>query len=248
MQYIRPGFLKLVFTASLLLWASIAVPLAMAHLVTFQFTGSVTDVGVGTPTAYSIGNGSVLNGSYLMDPQDPNIIRTVNPAGHATYDAVGVKNLTFTLGDLVASPPFQGYTKAGSVGVSSSSSAGGQSYITSTSFDSPEVASLEIGYFGGSGYINDNLDLPTTPPSITSFTSTRFRLYFNNQSGTPFVEGHLTMAPVPLPPAVILFGAGLVALVGLVAGNWRHKEPRILEPISKSFFDERAASRYGTQP
>lgn len=229
MRHIRPGFLKLACTASLLLWASMAPTPATAGQVTFQFTGSVTDVGVGTPTAYSIRSGSVLNGFYLMDPQDPNIIRTVNPAGHATYDVVGVKNLTFTLGDLVVSPPSQGYTKAGSVVVSSSSSVGGQSYITSTSFDSPEVASLEIGYFGGSGYINDNLDLPTTAPSINSFTTTRFRLYFNNQPGTPFVEGHLTMAPVPLPPAVILFGAGLLALVGLGAGSWRHKEPRILE-------------------
>jgi len=228
MRHIRPGFLKLAFTASLLLWVSIAPTPATAGQVTFQFTGGVTDVGVGTPTAYSIRSGSALNGFYLMDPQDPNIIRTVNPAGHAIY-AVGVKNLTFTLGGLVVSPPSQGYTKAGSVVVSSSSSVGGQSYITSTSFDSPEVASLEIGYFGGSGYINDNLDLPTTTPSINSFTTTRFRLYFNNQPGTPFVEGHLTMAPVPLPPAVILFGAGLLALVGLGAGSWRHKEPRILE-------------------
>jgi len=221
MQQIRPGFLTLALSASLLLWASIAVTPATASQVTFQFTGRVTDVGIGTPTAYSIGNGSVLNGSYLMDPQDPNIMQTVIPADHAIYDAAGVKNLTFTLGDLVATPPSQGYTKAGSVIVSSSSSAGGQSYITSTSFDSPEVGSLEIGYFGGSGYITDNLDLPTTPPSINSFTTTRFRLYFNNQPGTPFVEGHLTMAPVPLPPAIILFGVGLVALVGLGAGNWR---------------------------
>lgn len=130
MQYIRPGFLTLAYTASLLLWASVAVTPASAGQVTFQFTGSVTDVGVGTPTAYSIHSGSVLNGSYLMDPQDPNIIRTEIPAGHATYDAVGVKNLTFTLGDLVASPPSQEYTKAGSVVVSSSSSAGGGSHTS----------------------------------------------------------------------------------------------------------------------
>jgi len=31
-----------------------------------------------------------------------------------------------------------------------------------------------------------------------------------------------------LPPAVILFGAGIVALVGLGARSWRQKEQRLV--------------------
>jgi heme A synthase len=39
------------------------------------------------------------------------------------------------------------------------------------------------------------------------------------------VSGVLTaLTAVPLPAAVILFGAGLVALVGLGAGSWRQKK------------------------
>ena len=44
MTHIRHIFLKRAFTASMLLWASIAVTPAMAAPVTFAFTGVVTHV------------------------------------------------------------------------------------------------------------------------------------------------------------------------------------------------------------
>ncbi len=45
------------------------------------------------------------------------------------------------------------------------------------------------------------------------------------------------MTPVPLPPAVILFGAGIVALIGLGARNWQRKRQRSvgLGRVSGSF-------------
>jgi hypothetical protein len=66
--------------------------------------------------------------------------------------------------------------------------------------------------------------LPTTPPNLGSFATKNFRLVFNGGPvGT--VSGVLTaLTAVPLPAAVILFGAGLVALVGLGAGSWRQKK------------------------
>ena len=66
--------------------------------------------------------------------------------------------------------------------------------------------------------------LPTTVPSIGSFNDfNRWRLVFGPGNGI-VVRGDLTaLTAVPLPAAVILFGAGLVALVGLGAGSWRRK-------------------------
>lgn len=46
---------------------------------------------------------------------------------------------------------------------------------------------------------------------------------FGAASGSVLLDTY-TLTPVPLPPAVILFGAGLLALVGLGAGNWRQRK------------------------
>jgi len=69
--------------------------------------------------------------------------------------------------------------------------------------------------------------LHTTPPNISSLTTTDrvWRVVFEDSSGRASVQGNLTtLTAVPLPAAVILFGAGLVALVGLGAGSWRQKQ------------------------
>jgi len=63
------------------------------------------------------------------------------------------------------------------------------------------------------------LSLPTTPPSLSSFAKNQWRLDFGGGVGN-YVVGSL--AHVPLPAAVILFGAGLISLVGLGAGGLRN--------------------------
>jgi hypothetical protein len=67
--------------------------------------------------------------------------------------------------------------------------------------------------------------LPTTAPSIGSFDlKNKWRLVF--EPGGKAVSGFISamsITAVPLPAAVILFGAGLVALIGLGAGTWRKR-------------------------
>ncbi len=63
---------------------------------------------------------------------------------------------------------------------------------------------------------------PTAPPTLGAFTfSPSFRLVFDNGVPKDVTGGLGTLTAVPLPPAVILFGAGLVALIGLGARNWQ---------------------------
>jgi hypothetical protein len=62
------------------------------------------------------------------------------------------------------------------------------------------------------------------PPSLGDLTSTQWRLVFEDAGGrTVRVQGVLnSLTAVPLPAAVLLFGAGLISLVGLGAGGLRN--------------------------
>jgi hypothetical protein len=80
---------------------------------------------------------------------------------------------------------------------------------------------LQLDREGGGLFSNTNLQ---NPPSLSSLTSTRWRLIFENSDGNVVnVRGALnSLTAVPLPAAVILFGAGLISLVGLGAGGLRN--------------------------
>jgi hypothetical protein len=73
------------------------------------------------------------------------------------------------------------------------------------------------------GGVFANTDLQD-PPSLASLTGNRWRLIFENTGGNLVrVQGALnTLTAVPLPAAALLFGAGLISLVGLGAGGLRN--------------------------
>lgn len=101
------------------------------------------------------------------------------------------------------------------------------SYTVRVPLDGSSVGSFDPIFFritltDPSGMVFSNDLLPTTPPSLNSFATDRFRIVFEDGSGVARVSGSLTSL-VPLPTAVILFGAGLIALVGLGAGSWRKR-------------------------
>jgi len=67
------------------------------------------------------------------------------------------------------------------------------------------------------------------PPSLASLGipgqgNARWRLFFEDAGGTPsaYVGSITSLTAVPLPAAVVLFGAGLISLVGLGAGGLRN--------------------------
>jgi len=86
----------------------------------------------------------------------------------------------------------------------------------------PNFFEIKLNDSSATAFSNDSL--PTTPPSLASFDTKTFRLVFSG-GGQTTVSGVLTsLTAIPLPPAVILFGAGLVALIGLGAGSWRQRK------------------------
>ena len=93
------------------------------------------------------------------------------------------------------------------------------------------ITGLSVTVGTGPSYVTTtgafNSNYPTTAPSISAFTTTnRWPLVYaaGGQGGGQGVQGALTSLPaVPLPAAVILFGGGLIALVGLGAGSWSRK-------------------------
>ena len=64
------------------------------------------------------------------------------------------------------------------------------------------------------------------PPSISAFQGGNnfYQLLFDTGDSVSGSITSVSLTAVPLPPAVILFGVGLVALIGLGAGRWRSKQ------------------------
>ena len=206
-----------------LLWGGLPANPAVAGIVTFNFTGAVSHVS--TPLFPALNASDTLSGSFTYDTDvatdsngSPNIGRY--------NDAITLLNVN--VGSF-----------AGTLG---SESAGNNNFIriVNSSTDTFDVRAPLIGslvgayeplYFrmtlrdpSGLVFVNDSLPTLTNAPSLSSFASDRFRIIFENGNGIAKVRGNLTsLTAVPLPPAVILFGAGLIALVGLGAGSWRKR-------------------------
>ena len=100
--------------------------------------------------------------------------------------------------------------------------------ISGTKVNGFKPTSFDINLVDGTHLAFDS-QYPTTVPTLGSFlTTNQWRLVFAPDS--QMVQGALTsisITAVPLPAGVILFGAGLIALVGLGAGSWRQRKNSI---------------------
>ncbi len=201
--------------AGLLCAVLMAPDRGQAASISFNFTGSVGDVFGGVFTPHGFG----ADGFSTALPV----------SGGATINSLATdSNATSTIGRYNAIQDF-----SVSVGTYFATYAPGNSFIRVTN-NAPgagsDIYELRInGLFGNpvngfspSSFLLELTDptgtafssdaLPAGAPSLSSFARSEFRLLFG--SATTRVQGALTSL-VPLPAAVWLFGAGLVALVGL---------------------------------
>jgi len=220
MNHIRAVFPMLAFTASVLLGASIAVTPAMAASFTYTFTGDVTNIPKQLSSSqYS--TSSSMSGSLTVDTADLHTPTPLDKVGdfHITAFTVNIGTYSATMGAganqlEIKTNGIQAFTV--NVPATGSTPIGVHSGIAPNLFD--------LTLKGVGGFTSDD---PQSPfPSISSFlTKHIWRLHFSD--GKVIAGNVLHVTAVPLPAAVILFGAGLIALVGLGAGSWRQKKHSI---------------------
>lgn len=201
--------------ASLLCALALAPSHTDAAPITFNFGGSVSNVqgsvftsgGSGTS---GFGSSLPLSGKFTFNSTTPDVLSSdptwglyVNPIQSLTVN-VGTYTAMFSPGSSVLQ-------------VIKNPGAGDSFLLTVTGLSGgtvnnqfPTLFELELINPAGNAFATDQL--PTAPPSLSSFSANQWRLVFNGVGNR--VQGALTSL-VPLPAAVWLFGAGLIALVGL---------------------------------
>jgi hypothetical protein len=185
--------------------ASLTGTAASAALVTFNFTGTVDTVHTQLASQFST--------SQTMSGQ-----ATVNTSGAGVYS---IQGFNVNIGGYNAT-----MGPSGAVTINDVTSGHDQFLLQVVQPNGVPVNSLNPSLFEidlkGSSSVFSNNALPSTPPSLSSFTNLNsWRLVFSPGIGRAVSGTVASLTAVPLPAAVILFGAGLVALAGLGAGGWR---------------------------
>lgn len=214
----------------LLLFCSVVATPAMAATIIYNFTGNVTNVGnllsppaVPSPQFTAGPPGSLMTGTMAVNTTDGNM-------GNSTLGSYQIQSLSVTIGGYTAS-----VGPTGTVNIRNGNGPG----VAADRFEvsAPQSGNLtgdDINFLlprlftinlRGPSSIFGSDALPSSVPSLSAFTNAnQFRLQFGPTNGANArVVGQLTsLTAVPLPPAVILFGVGLVALIGLGAGGLRN--------------------------
>jgi len=220
MQMIKKLFGKgLALPAIALCSLVLPVNAAQAALVQYSFTGTVGSVSGALRSDMPMG--SMMTGKFTFDNDRP-----VSVQGRYS-DAV--QSLSLTFGDYEVN-----LDPAGDMNVIRIvDSPSGDLWRLRTSVMGPEIEN-GIRQYSPTEFrldLEDEDGLAITgrelqdPPSLGALTSTQWRLVFEDDATGRMVrvQGVLnSMTAVPLPAAVLLFGAGLISLVGLGAGGLRN--------------------------
>ncbi len=201
-------FLSLGILVASVLWGGFAAPPAVAASITYNFAGTV-DVVPGALSS-QFNTSQTMFGSVTMNDSIP---------GNGFYQTTA---FTLNIGSYQAT---QG--NFGTMTIDNNSPVYHDAFYLNQGVIGP-VGSYSPAYFEfdlrGPDTLFNSTALPVTPPSISAFSGfNQWRLVFKSGDA---VVGQLTA--VPLPAAVVLFGAGLVALVGLGAGSWRPKSGQLV--------------------
>ena len=249
LQHLRPSILTLVFTASLLLWASIVGTPATAATVTpvtFAYTGTVTDITFGlldgtSPFGSSpyVPGSLLITGLFTFNSSSPNLSAHPrgfyqNPILSHTVQLRDLSNAVIYNSPLATTPNNFIHIRTGVQELfqptPSDTLAIYLGTIPGSAINGNPIVDASISLTGEQGIFN-SVELFTTPPSISSFNRINQMVFSfvnqNSPTGGGVIIGtikDMTPSPVPLPPAIILFGAGLVALVGLGARSRLQKK------------------------
>lgn len=183
--------------------------------ISFNFSGSVGDVFGGVFTPQGFGADGFSTALPMSGGATINTLATDSNAASNIGRYNAIQDLSVSIGTYFATyAPGSSFIRI----TNSAPGAGSDIYElrvngllgSAVNGLTPSAFSLELTDPSGTVFSNDSL--PTGAPSLSSFARSEFRLLFGSASTR--VQGALTSL-VPLPAAVWLFGAGLIALVGL---------------------------------
>lgn len=194
-----------------------SLSVAIAAPVTFSFTGVVGHVDTSLFPTFNAGQS--VSGSYTFESTT-----SLSGPGNRYNGAI-----TAFTGSLGAYNAVLG-TGNNFIAVRNNLPTGDHYIVSAPLAPVPSISGLtglrfRMELIDPTGQVFNGTGLPTTPPSLSAFATNRFRLIFEDANGTARLRGSLTsLTAVPLPAAVVLFGAGLVALAGLGAGSRRQRK------------------------
>lgn len=187
---------------------------ANAAPVTFYFQGSIASVDPGLTT--NIDTTKTLRGSYTFESTTPDLLPS-----NSTFGRYAITSLSYSLGGLT---------------FSATSAPGSSNVITISNqidpnFDRYDVAiGATLSGPNVNGHTNDQFyfqfekvglfsadTLPSAPPSISSTSQNMWYARFT--PGGQLVRGQitsLTLTPVPLPGAGMLFATGLTLAIYII--------------------------------
>lgn len=224
----------LALSLSIILSGLVVSATAGAATIHFSFTGNVlgSDATLSSPpSSPPFGNGQPMSGFFTVNgPLD--ISTDINPSNNIARYNNRITSLSVTIG---TSTPYvatfgqpNDHIIIRNQPTFDSAELVVNKLISGTKVNGFKPTSFDINLVDGTHLAFDS-QYPTTVPTLGSFLTTdQWRLVF--VPGSQVVQGALTsisITAVPLPAAVILFGAGLIALVGLGAGSWRQRKNSI---------------------
>jgi hypothetical protein len=216
---------------------------AFAHSITFDFSGTVAAAnphslgGIFTVPVSSY-PASRISGSFTFEADTLDS----NGSGAVGFYNGAITSLSLSITKPITADAYQfGLNSAGplnSIAVNASSVPANQSYILSASVQNlvPNGPIVDgTNYFARDFFLNllkptgsvlASDVLPQAPPSLSPFSlynlanypQGQFRLVFASDHGDHTIIGNLTslsLAAVPVPAAVWLFGSGLIGVLGI---------------------------------
>ena len=225
MQMKKPSSIKgLILSTIALSFLFFSGNVAHAASVTYSFTGSVTQAN--TPLTGSFISGTPMSGTFKFNNSSATggiyngVVSglTLNIGGY-TAGYAGGANAVSILKNIDVGDGFLGDRWRLETGAMVAPPSGAINVYSPVRFD------LNLDR-EGSLFANTDMQNPPSLGGMLPLTGTRWRLVFESASGNMVrVQGglnSLSLTAVPLPAAVILFGAGLISLVGLGAGGLRN--------------------------
>ncbi len=227
----RLCFRGIVAVTCALLCGGLSIPSADSAAVTFHFTGEITAVTPTLGSAKGFSSGQTFVGAYTFDTTTPDAVSSPSTGAYS-----GLTSFSVNMAGQAIVPTQPSTNPSNGIFVLNNERAIQDRYSLSAFGTGPESTGwqfrqMRIDLIDPSQSVFSNDSLPTSPPSLSSFAQRPASFAFTNRDasgnflGFGSVDGKLTsLSLVPIPPAALLFGSGMMLLAAFnIIGRREHK-------------------------